>query len=92
MARAARMSRYHFSRRFKDATGKSPYRYLVDVRLERAAELLRRGRAGVTEAALTVGFSDPSRFARMFRARFGASPAKYAEARRPRVRVTSSAT
>lgn len=85
MARVARMSRFHFSRRFRDATGRSPYRYLVDVRVERAAELLRRGRCGVTEAALSVGFSDPSRFARMFRQRFGASPAAWAAATRRRV-------
>lgn len=85
MARTARMSRFHFSRRFREATGRSPYRYLVDVRLERAAELLRRGRCGITEAALSVGFSDPSRFARSFRARFGASPARWAEASRARV-------
>jgi len=85
MARVAGMSRFHFSRRFRDATGCSPYRYLVDVRLARAAELLRRGRCGVTEAALSVGFSDPSRFARMFRQRFGASPAQWAAAKRSRV-------
>lgn len=85
MARVASMSRFHFSRRFRDATGRSPYRYLVDVRLERAAELLRRGRCGVTEAALSVGFSDPSRFARMFRQRFGASPALWASTMRARV-------
>ena len=85
MARVAAMSRFHFSRRFRDATGRSPYRYLVDVRLERAAELLRRGRCGVAEAALSVGFSDPSRFARMFRQRFGAPPAQWAAATRSRV-------
>jgi AraC family transcriptional regulator len=85
MARAAKMSRFHFSRRFRDETGRSPYRYLMDVRLERAAELLRRGRCGVTEVALTVGFSDPSRFARMFRARFGASPARWSSEARARV-------
>jgi AraC family transcriptional regulator len=81
IAKSARMSRFHFSRRFRDATGRSPYRYLQDVRLGRAAELLRRGRHGVTEAALSVGFTDPSRFARAFRAKFGASPAHYAKAR-----------
>lgn len=77
MARAAHMSRFHFTRRFREATGRSPYRYLLDVRLERAAELLRRRRASVTEAAFSVGFSDPSRFARMFRARFGVVPSAY---------------
>ena len=57
----------------------------MEVRLERAAELLRRGRCGVTEAALSVGLSDPSRFARMFRQRFGPSPARWAETARARV-------
>lgn len=85
MARAAGMSRYHFSRRFRDATGHSPYRYLMAVRLERAAELLRRGRSSVIEVALSVGLSDPSRFARMFRARFGTSPGRWADAVRARV-------
>jgi AraC-like DNA-binding protein len=85
MARAAAMSRFHFSRRFRDATGRSPYRYLMEVRLERAAELLRRGRCGITEAALSVGLSDPSRFARMFRQRFGTSPPRWAAAARARV-------
>jgi AraC-like DNA-binding protein len=85
MARVAKMSRFHFSRRFREETARSPYRYLVDVRLERAAELLRRGRCGVTEASLSVGFSDPSRFARMFKARFGASPSRWSDAARARV-------
>lgn len=85
MAREAGMSRFHFSRRFRDATGRSPYRYLMDVRLERSAELLRRGRCGVTEVSLSVGFLDPSRFARMFRQRFGAAPARWADAARARI-------
>jgi AraC family transcriptional regulator len=84
IARAARMSRFHFSRRFRDATGRSPYRYLLDVRLERAAELLRRGSCGVVEAALSVGFSDPCRFSNAFRARFGAAPGRWSAATRTR--------
>jgi AraC family transcriptional regulator len=84
LARTARMSRYHFSRRFRAATGRSPYQYVQEVRVARAAELLRRGRAGVTEVAFAVGFSDPSRFARAFRARFGATPARWAAEARAR--------
>lgn len=85
MARAARMSRFHFSRRFRDATGSSPYQFLTDVRMERAAELLRRGRHSVLEAAMSVGLSDPGRFARTFRARFGVAPGAYAAEVRSRV-------
>jgi AraC-like DNA-binding protein len=85
IARAAGMSRYHFSRRFRDVMKASPYRHLLDVRLGHAAELLRRGRHGVTEVAFAVGFNDPSRFAKSFRARFGAAPARFASETRTRV-------
>ncbi len=74
LARAARMSRYHFTRLFRAELGQSPYRYLVETRLQRAAELLRRGSHNVTDAALSVGFNDLSRFSRYFRRRFGVSP------------------
>jgi AraC-like DNA-binding protein len=85
LAREACMSRFHFSRRFREVTGQSPYKYLCNVRLERAAEMLRRGHHGVTEVALSVGCADPGRFARMFRERFGTTPSRWAEEHRARV-------
>jgi AraC-like DNA-binding protein len=78
LARSAGMSRYHFSRVFCDHVGSSPYRYLQDTRVERAAELLRSGRRSVTEVALTVGFQDLGRFGRAFRRRFGCAPSELA--------------
>lgn len=77
LASASGTSRFHLSRLFKAALGRSPYQYLLDVRLDEAARLLRRGRT-VTDAALSAGFSDLSRFARMFQRRFGARPSAYA--------------
>lgn len=77
IANAAGSSRFHLSRLFKGATGKSPYQYLVDVRLEHAASLLRANRS-VTDAALSSGFNDLSRFARTFRERYGVAPRGYA--------------
>lgn len=77
LARAAGMSRYHFSRLFRKHVGQSPYQYLVTTRVQRAAELLRRGRHSVTEAAYSVGFTDPSRFARAFRRQMGCAPSAY---------------
>ena len=43
IAAACGTSRFHLSRLFKAATGSSPYQYLIDVRLEESARLLRRG-------------------------------------------------
>jgi AraC-like DNA-binding protein len=76
LARTARMSRFHFSRVFRDEVGKSPYQLLVETRIERAQALLKSGQA-VTEAALSVGFMDLSRFSKAFRRQVGCSPSEY---------------
>lgn len=62
LARTARMSRYHFSRVFRAETCQSPYQFLQERRLSRAAELLRASGHNVTEAALLSGFTDLSRY------------------------------
>lgn len=77
LADTAAMSRYHFSRLFREQVGLSPYRYLRRVRVDRAAELLRAGRS-VTAAAYDVAFRDLGRFARAFRERHGVSPSEFA--------------
>jgi len=74
LAKTARMSRFHFSRLFRDETGQAPYQYLLRVRLAKAAELLRGGHHSVTEAALAAGFTDLSRFASMFKKHTGKRP------------------
>ena len=81
LARTAGMSRFHFGRTFRTETGKSPYAYLIAVRIARAAELLTRGHHGVSEAAFAVGFGDLSRFGRTFRAQMGETPSAFAAAR-----------
>jgi AraC family transcriptional regulator len=45
MAEAAHLSPYRFARRFKAATGLAPHQYVTSRRIERARELLDRGRA-----------------------------------------------
>ncbi len=82
ISKVAGMSRFHFARVFEAQTGRSPHRYLVDIRVSRAAALLRTGRVGVTEAAFRVGYNDLGRFARAFRAREGVSPSEMAAASR----------
>jgi len=77
LARTARMSRFHFSRLFRDETGQAPYQYLLRVRVAKAAELLRGGHCSVTEAALASGFSDLSRFASTFKKHTGKRPSAF---------------
>jgi AraC-like DNA-binding protein/quercetin dioxygenase-like cupin family protein len=79
LAREARMTRFGFTRLFREQIGVPPYRYLIGRRLERAATLLRDGRAAVAEAACAVGFNDLGRFGVMFRRRFGCTPSAFAK-------------
>jgi AraC-like DNA-binding protein len=78
MARAAALSRFHFSQRFRALTGRPPYQYLIEVRLARAAALLRRGGVSASFAAHSAGFTDLGRFHRMFLRRFGVRPSEIA--------------
>ncbi len=74
LARTAGMSRFHFSRLFRDEVGIAPYQYLLRVRVARATELLQGGHASVTEAALAAGFGDLGRFARTYKRCTGRLP------------------
>lgn len=77
LARAAGLSRFHFSRCFEARLGQSPYQFLLGLRLDAAARRLERG-ATVTGAATRCGFSDLSRFGQQFRRRFGRAPSAWA--------------
>ncbi|HEX5366678.1 MAG TPA: helix-turn-helix transcriptional regulator, partial [Acidimicrobiales bacterium] len=55
LARAAGLSRAHFSREFVRAFGETPHQYLLTRRLERAAALLRNTDRPVTEICFAVG-------------------------------------
>lgn len=71
------LSRWHFSRAFKAASGLSPHRFVEARRIERACELLANRSLTVGAIARAVGFGGASQFARAFRRRRGMSPLKY---------------
>jgi AraC family transcriptional regulator len=73
VARAACVSRFHFHRGFTQCFRQTPHAYLTGLRLERAREMIVAGRR-VLDACVEVGFSSPSAFCRLFRARFGEAP------------------
>jgi len=77
LARIAGVSRYHFLRRFKSATGVTPHQWLLRARLGEAARQLATSCDPVTDLALEVGFEDLSNFIRSFRAEFGVAPSRY---------------
>ena len=74
LARQVGCSSFYLSRIFSEQTGMTISRYLRNLRLERAAELLRTGKCNVTEAAMAVGYSSLSHFSKAFAEMFGACP------------------
>ncbi|MEM9060712.1 MAG: AraC family transcriptional regulator [Pseudomonadota bacterium] len=75
MARLAGISRYHFSRRFKAATGQTPSQYAIRKKMEHAAHLLETyENYSILRIAHMVGFANPAHFSRTFRQQFGRAP------------------
>ena len=77
LAEQAGLSRFHFQRLFKSATGVSPSRYHINLRMNEARRLLRETKMSVVDVALEVGYANPSHFARLFRRETGLSPSDY---------------
>src|SRR3982750_3782480 len=77
LARAAGLSRAHFSRAFRAAFGESPHAYLLTRRLERAAALLRTTDRSVAEICLDVGLQSVGSFTTSFTRTYGMSPTAY---------------
>jgi AraC-like DNA-binding protein len=77
MARAAGLSRAHFSREFRRAFGESPRAYLLTRRLERAAALLRNTDRSVAEICFSVGLQSVGSFTTSFTRTYGESPTTY---------------
>jgi AraC family transcriptional regulator len=70
-------SRAHFLRMFRGATGKLPYQYLSDLRLDEAERRIRAGTTPLIEIAMACGFSSHSHLCKAFRRRFGVTPSEY---------------
>jgi AraC-like DNA-binding protein len=77
LAREAKLSRFHFVRAFAQVTGLTPHRYVLRMRLRRAAVQLAIGRSRVIDVAIDSGFRDVSNFNHAFRAEFGTTPREH---------------
>src|SRR5580765_1155181 len=77
LARAAGLSRAHFSREFRRAFGEPPRAYLLTRRLERAAALLRTTDRSVSDICFAVGLRSVGSFTSSFTRTYGVSPTAY---------------
>ena len=76
-AKIAGFSKYHFSRVFKQLTGVTFYRYINQVRIQKAKLFLMDSDSTITNIAINCGFSSMSSFIRMFRIITGYTPTKF---------------
>jgi len=77
LAAQAGLSKFYFNRLFKSATGMSPSRYHMTLRMDEAKRLLRETKKSVVDVSLDVGYANPSHFAQLFRRETGLSPSDY---------------
>ncbi len=73
-AQVAGCSLHHFAHLFKASMGTSPMRYLRQLRMQRARELVETTRLSMAEIGEQVGLPDPARFSQAFRAHWRVSP------------------
>jgi AraC family transcriptional regulator len=83
LANESGYSRVHFIRMFRAATGYSPHTYLLNLKLERAQELLRNPSMSLIDIALDCGFSSHSHMSRLFHKIVGVTPSDYRRSLRP---------
>lgn len=77
LAAVACLSPFHFIRLFRNRTGVPPSRFVGNLRLERAKELLAKRQMTIVEIALACCFSSQSSFTRAFRRATGESPGRF---------------
>jgi len=77
LAAAARLSEFHFSRAFKATTGRAPYGYVSDRRMNHAKWLLAETDRSLADIADACRFSSPGNFSRAFQRATGTTPAKF---------------
>lgn len=70
------LSPWHFLREFKKYTGLPPHSWLVQLRLQKARQLLKQGHS-IAMTAQNCGFSDQSHFNRHFKKAMGVTPSQY---------------
>jgi AraC family transcriptional regulator len=79
LAAVAGLSPNYFLHAFKQTTGRTPHRYLTELRIAKACELLQNPHRSIVDISLAVGFSSQSHLTTVFRRFMKTTPAAYRE-------------
>jgi signal transduction histidine kinase/ligand-binding sensor domain-containing protein/DNA-binding response OmpR family regulator len=71
------LSRTHLFRKFKSLTGTAPNDFIRQIKLKKAAQVIKEGNHSISEIAYMVGFKTPANFSTSFKAFYGKSPKEY---------------
>lgn len=82
LAAVVGQSVFHFTRQFKKTTGVSPYRFVLEARVERAKQIMRDNTLPLSAIAQLAGFSSASHFSKIFSEIVGISPRAFRQASR----------
>lgn len=79
LAEQVSLSPSAFAHLFREVTGRSPYQFVKEMRLDKARELLIDGQFAITRVSKEVGYGSVSHFISESRARFGVTPRAYSD-------------
>lgn len=77
VARIANLSQYHFIRTFKSVTGKTPYDYLLDIKIDKSKILLKIKKYSITDVCFMCGFNSLGHFSTVFKRKVGILPSQF---------------
>lgn len=77
LAELSGYSYHRFRHLFKELYGLSPYKYLMQLRLQNAANMLKSTSFSISRISLETGFSDASQFCSLFRKKYGCTPGEF---------------
>ncbi|MEZ4701916.1 MAG: ATP-binding protein [Rhodothermales bacterium] len=77
LAEEVGLGRRQLQRKMNELTGGTTHRFIQELRLERARQLLEQQAGNVSEVAYRVGFRDPRHFARLFQQQYGKPPSRW---------------
>ncbi|BFM14093.1 MmsAB operon transcriptional regulator MmsR [Maricurvus nonylphenolicus] len=77
LAENSKLSKYHFSKRFKALTGYSPIQYFINLKMQHACYLLDSTLQSIKQVAAALGYDDAYYFSRLFKKVIGLSPDQY---------------